>query len=125
MLTSKKLKKAWKSKILLLMSELNAEEVTPESLSDFAKVWNFQTQAGCLQVTFFHSESLLTGLEIFAKWLDVKRALNLGIDCNPYSGKWNFHFFQEGKMNNNEKLLFMDKAIGILRGKILNYTMTP
>lgn len=122
MLTSKKLKEAWKNKIFLLMEELDAEDVTPDVQTDYAKVWNIQTYAGVLQITFFHSENLLNEPTVYAKWLDVKKALGWGINCNPYNGKWNFHFFQEGKMNSNEKIQFMDKAINQVRNKILNYT---
>jgi hypothetical protein len=122
MLTSKKLKEAWKNKIFLLMEELNAQDVTPGVQADYAKVWNILTHVGILQVTFFHSDNFLNELTVYAKWLDVKKALGWGIDCNPYNGKWNFHFSQKGKMNNNEKIQFMDKAINQVRNKILNYT---
>lgn len=122
MLTSKKLKEAWKNKVFLLMQELDAQDVTPYIQTEYAKVWNIGTCAGILQVTFFHSDNLLNETAVYAKWLDVKKALSWGIDCNPYNGKWNFHFSQQGKMNTNEKFEFMDKAINQVRKKILNYT---
>lgn len=104
------------------MEELNAQDVTPDVQADYAKVWNIETYAGILQVTFFYSLNLLNETTVYAKWLDVKKALSWGIDCNPSNGKWNFHFSQEGKMNSSEKIQFMEKAINQVRNKILNYT---
>lgn len=122
MLTNKKLKEAWKNKVFLLMEELDAQDVTPDVQADYAKVWNIETYAGTLQVTFFHSDNLLSETTVYSKWLDVKKALGWGIDCNPYNGKWNFHFSQEGRKNSNEKMKFMDEVINQIRNKILNYT---
>jgi hypothetical protein len=70
-----------KKKVVKLMQELKAE---PGNFLNYE--WKVQTTLGPLLVHY----SLECGT-VFTRFKDPKRAREM-VRCNPYSGKWNFHF---------------------------------
>ena len=53
--------------------------------------FTLETKAGCLRL--HPDEHRITGLgTVFTRFDDPQAARQL-VECNPYSGKWNFHFF--------------------------------
>jgi len=82
-LAPKKQRQQFLAKVAALLLNLGAEPL------DFDFV--LQTNAGPLRI--HPSENLATGLgTVFTRFDDPQAARQL-VDCNPYSGKWNFHFF--------------------------------
>ena len=54
--------------------------------------WQLWTRAGRLWIDFQEHAVTPGPGTAFCRFDDPERAVELGIDCNPHSGKWN-HFF--------------------------------
>lgn len=52
------------------------------------------TRAGDLRLTVFLNGTS-AGAWVAGRFNEVDRATAEGFDCNPYSGKWNHHFFDD------------------------------
>ncbi len=83
---TKKQRKLFFAQAEQLLTELGAEKD--------AKVWypwTLQTVAGPLQLIIENDTNYGLGT-LFTRFDDPSRAKQI-VRCNPYSGKWNFHFF--------------------------------
>lgn len=79
----KRLRERFVQEIKRLLVQAGAEPIG----EDFV----LQTKAG--RLTLRPSENRSEGLgTVFCRFDDPQTAKEL-VDCNPYSGKWNFHFF--------------------------------
>lgn len=82
-LASKKQRQQFITKITALLIELGAES------TDFD--FTLKTKAGLLRL--HPTENIVIGLgTVFGRFEDPQAARTL-VECNPYSGKWNFHYF--------------------------------
>jgi hypothetical protein len=82
-LALKKQRELFVSKVNALLLSLGAQQQGDEFI--------VQTKVG--KLTLHPTENRAEGLgTVFTRFDDEKAARQL-VDCNPFSGKWNFHFF--------------------------------
>ena len=105
-----------------IVSELAAAGITPTPLSWLSgrkgtPEFEIETRAG--KYTFHHGRSIVLGdkrpltfnpISVFGRFEDPAKARALGIDCNPYSGKWN-HAEGTGYVATAEKAAQLAKYI--------------
>ena len=85
-LAPKKQRQLFVAKVIQLLLDAGAKpdggEVYPLTL---------QTKAGRLEL--FVTENMTEGLGTMYACFDDPQAARQLVDCNPFCGKWNFHFF--------------------------------
>ncbi len=82
-LTRKKQRELFLSKVVELLLHLGAQQEEER--------YTLQTRPGML--TLHPTANFGDGLgTVFTRFDDPQAARQL-VDCNPYSGKWNFHYF--------------------------------
>jgi len=82
-LAPKKLRQQFLTKVVTMLLNLGAK---PGDF-DFA----LQTKVGLLRI--YPTENHVEGLGTVFSRFDDPAAARESVRCNPYSGKWNFHFF--------------------------------
>jgi len=75
--------------------------IQPEGMGFPNTAFKLDTIAGVLDITLYHKQELV--YTVFSKFEDVDRAKQK-FDCNPYSGKYNFH-------RSNSELFSMEQMI--------------
>ena len=79
---TKKQKEKWFTGVNRILQELKAKYTG-------VTVYSLDTIAGELRLHIDYDVSCGV-LSVFAKFEDVEKAKQV-VDCNPYSGKWNYH----------------------------------
>jgi hypothetical protein len=74
----------------------NVGKRMPDSLFN-TPIFLLKTKAGDLAITLastddFNGRSKRAVISLFGQFIDPTRAKQL-VDCNPFSGKWNWHWF--------------------------------
>lgn len=82
-LAPKKLRQRFIASVTALLLELGAEPLDYEFV--------LQTKAG--RLTLHPTENMAAGLGTVFSRFDNPQAARQLVNCNPFSGKWNFHFF--------------------------------
>ena len=91
--TTKKQREQFYRQAITLFEELSAEKQDLQ-LGVLASLyeWTLQTKVGILGLSIhLTNHNTLLG-QVFGRFDDPNRAKMI-VDCNPYSGKWNFHYF--------------------------------
>ena len=63
------------------------------TMDEYGYKWKIDTIYGSLLITVHDPEPRQKIFNIFTRFENPKRAKEGGLDVNPYSGKWNFHYF--------------------------------
>ncbi len=73
-----------------VITEIGAKPIDDGCLPEHLESFELVTKAGRLVLKLDKTDTILLGT-VFSRFDDEKAAKQL-VDCNPFSGKWNFHY---------------------------------
>ena len=78
----------FQNQVIRYLQQINATEE-----GELGYKWRIKTPIGDLDLDMHNPEPRQKIFSIFGRFKDPNRA-KTAVDCNPYSGKWNFHEYK-------------------------------
>jgi hypothetical protein len=92
---------------IALLRELGATDNPATDVYDYS----IETKVGTLRLVVSLSDYTGSLGTVFGRFRNPEKAAKI-VDCNPYSGKWNFHFFAVEGWDTDTALLHFRQCIG-------------